>query len=60
MDVVELSSQVVRALDLLGVAANVLLAGALARERRFDLIGFIFLGIVSGLGGTSASFSSLL
>ena len=51
MDVVELSSQVVRALDLLGVAANVLLAGALARERRFDLIGFIFLGIVSGLGG---------
>lgn len=51
MDLVEVSTQLVRALDLLGVAANVLLAGALARARRFDPVGFLFLGVVGGLGG---------
>ena len=51
MDLVEASTQLVRGLDLLGVAANVLLAGALARARRFDPVGFLFLGIVGGLGG---------
>ncbi|ACQ80205.1 protein of unknown function UPF0126 [Beutenbergia cavernae DSM 12333] len=51
MDVADLSTQVVRVLDLLGVAANVLLAGILAREQRFDLVGFIVLGVASGLGG---------
>ena len=51
MDVVELSANTIRALDLLGVVANALLAGALARSRKFDVIGFVFLGIVTGLGG---------
>lgn len=51
MDLAEASVQLVRALDLLGVAANVLLAGALAHARRFDPVGFLFLGVVSGLGG---------
>ena len=41
----------VRVLDLLGVAANVLLAGVLAREKRFDLVGFLVLGVAAGLGG---------
>lgn len=49
--VAEASSQLVRSLDLLGVAANVLLAGALAREQRFDPVGFIVLGVAAGLGG---------
>ena len=40
----------VRVLDLLGVAANVLLAGVLAREKRFDLVGFLVLGVAAGLG----------
>ncbi|MCW5953028.1 MAG: TRIC cation channel family protein [Propionibacteriaceae bacterium] len=51
MDLAEASIQLVRVLDLLGVAANVLLAGALAHARRFDPVGFLFLGVVSGLGG---------
>jgi len=51
VDVVAASSELVRVLDLLGVAANVLLAGMLAREKRFDLVGFLVLGIAAGLGG---------
>lgn len=51
MDLAEASIQLVRVLDLLGVAANALLAGALAHARKFDPIGFLFLGVVSGLGG---------
>ncbi|PWD49797.1 hypothetical protein C8046_02900 [Serinibacter arcticus] len=50
-DVVTASTEVVRVLDLLGVAANVLLAAVLAREKRFDLIGFLVLGVAAGLGG---------
>lgn len=51
MDLAETSVQLVRVLDLLGVAANALLAGGLAHARRFDPVGFLFLGVVSGLGG---------
>lgn len=49
--VVVASHELVRVLDLLGVAANVLLAGVLAREKRFDLVGFLVLGVAAGLGG---------
>lgn len=45
------SIELVRVLDLLGVAANVLLAAVVAREKRFDLVGFLVLGIAAGLGG---------
>jgi uncharacterized membrane protein YeiH len=38
-------------LDLLGVFANGLLGGAVARSLRMDLFGFGALGIISGLGG---------
>jgi uncharacterized membrane protein YeiH len=51
MDWMVVSALTVRVLDLCGVAANVLLAGVLAREERFDPVGFVFLGLVSGLGG---------
>ena len=37
--------------DLLGVAANGVLGGVLARRMKMDLVGFVFLAIVSGLGG---------
>lgn len=40
-----------RIADVAGVVGNGLLGGAVARARRFDLIGFLFLAIVSGLGG---------
>lgn len=39
------------AVDLTGVIANALLGGAVARARRFDIVGFVILGICSGLGG---------
>ena len=51
MDFAQLSAETIRALDLLGVVANALLAGALARGKRYDLIGFLILGIITGLGG---------
>lgn len=51
LDVVAASTEVVRVLDLLGVCANALLAGMLAREKRFDLVGFLVLGVAAGLGG---------
>lgn len=44
-------SEVTRALDLAGVFANGLLGGVLARGRRLDLLGFLLIGVVSGLGG---------
>ena len=40
-----------RALDLLGVLANALLGGVVAREHRLDPVGFGALAIFSGLGG---------
>jgi len=51
MDFAEISLETVRALDLLGVVANALLAGALARSKKFDLMGFLVLGIITCLGG---------
>ncbi|GAB3814185.1 hypothetical protein GCM10028820_09720 [Tessaracoccus terricola] len=42
---------VFRIADVAGVVGNGLLGGAVARAKRFDLIGFLFLAIVSGLGG---------
>jgi uncharacterized membrane protein YeiH len=40
-----------RALDLLGVLANALLGGVVARQHRLDPVGFGALAILSGLGG---------
>lgn len=40
-----------RALDLLGVLANALLGGVVARQHRLDAVGFGSLAILSGLGG---------
>ncbi|WP_138443297.1 trimeric intracellular cation channel family protein [Sinomonas susongensis] len=37
--------------DLTGVLANAILGGAVARELKLDPVGFVVLGIVSGLGG---------
>ena len=42
---------VLRVVDLLGVLANALLGGLVARAARLDPIGFGFLATVSGLGG---------
>ncbi|WP_334171332.1 trimeric intracellular cation channel family protein [Sinomonas sp.] len=39
------------AVDLTGVLANAILGGAVARELKLDPVGFVVLGIVSGLGG---------
>lgn len=44
-------SKLFNAVDITGVVANALLGGAVARARRFDIVGFIVLGICSGLGG---------
>ena len=38
-------------LDLLGVFANGLLGGAVARTQNMDMFGFAAMGLVSGLGG---------
>lgn len=51
VDLGQLAVPVVRVLDLTGVAANVFLAGALARSQRFDPVGFVVLGVAAGLGG---------
>jgi uncharacterized membrane protein YeiH len=40
-----------RVVDVAGVVANGLLGGMVARANRFDPIGFLFLALVSGLGG---------
>ncbi len=40
-----------RVVDVAGVLANGLLGGMVARANRFDPIGFLFLALVSGLGG---------
>ncbi|HIZ99694.1 MAG TPA: trimeric intracellular cation channel family protein [Candidatus Janibacter merdipullorum] len=41
----------IRFLDLLGVLANGLLGGAVARRFRLDPVGFVVLAIISALGG---------
>lgn len=40
-----------RAVDVLGVVGNGLLGGIVARRMRFDLVGFLVLAMLSGLGG---------
>lgn len=40
-----------RVVDVIGVFANGLLGGAVARSKGFDIIGFVILAISSGLGG---------
>lgn len=40
-----------RFIDLLGVFANAILGGVLARSERFDVVGFVVLAMASGLGG---------
>lgn len=47
----EAVGEALRALDLVGVAANALLGGAVARRHNLDPIGFAVLAILSGLGG---------
>ena len=43
--------ELLRVLDLLGVLANAILGGGIARQHRLDPIGFASLAIFSGLGG---------
>ena len=40
-----------RVVDLVGVFANAMLGGVIARAERLDLVGFATLAILSGLGG---------
>lgn len=42
---------VFRAVDLIGVLVNAVLGGAIARSLKLDVIGFLVLGVLSGLGG---------
>lgn len=44
-------SQAFQIVDLAGVLANAILGGIAARFARLDLVGFIILAIISGLGG---------
>lgn len=49
--VVDVLPDVFRGIDLLGVLLNGVLGGTIARRKRFDLVGFAILAIVSALGG---------
>lgn len=40
-----------RSLDLIGVVLNGIIGGTIARQRRFDIIGFIFLALFSATAG---------
>ncbi|GAA1486063.1 trimeric intracellular cation channel family protein [Brachybacterium fresconis] len=53
MDPLELlvTNDLLRVLDLIGVAVMGVAAGALAARLNFDAVGFAFIGIVAGLGG---------
>ncbi|WP_295626787.1 trimeric intracellular cation channel family protein [uncultured Corynebacterium sp.] len=42
---------VYRILDLTGVFINGVIGGTIARQKKFDLIGFAFLALISALGG---------
>lgn len=44
-------STMFRVIDLVGVVLNGIIGGMVARERRFDIVGFMLLAIVSALGG---------
>ena len=37
--------------DLIGVVLNGIIGGAIARQRNFDFVGFVFLALFSALGG---------
>lgn len=45
------ADSIFRLVDVTGVVANGLLGGAVARSKRFDIVGFVTLAIISGLGG---------
>ncbi len=47
----ETMNEVIRFVDLAGVLANAILGGVAARTARMDIVGFIVLAIMSGLGG---------
>ncbi len=49
--VVDVLPDVFRGIDLLGVLLNGVLGGTIARRKRFDIVGFAILAIVSALGG---------
>lgn len=42
---------VFRCVDIAGVIANAMIGGAVARRKGFDIIGFLVLAIISGMGG---------
>lgn len=44
-------AQTIDVIDLVGVLANALLGGAVARAHRLDPVGFAVLAVLSGLGG---------
>jgi len=44
-------TDVIRFVDLAGVVANAILGGVAARTARLDIVGFVILAIMSGLGG---------
>ena len=44
-------TDVIRFVDLAGVIANAILGGVAARTARLDIVGFVILAIMSGLGG---------
>lgn len=46
-----INNELLRALDLIGVVVMGITGGAIAARLNFDLIGFLAIGIVSGLGG---------
>lgn len=47
----ETFNQVLRFVDLAGVLANAILGGIAARSARLDIVGFVILAVMSGLGG---------
>ena len=50
-DVDPLINSLYQAFDLLGVVLNGIIGGTLARRREFDIVGFVFLALFSGLAG---------
>ncbi|WP_241985479.1 trimeric intracellular cation channel family protein [Cryobacterium sp. TMT1-21] len=44
-------TEIITVVDLAGVMANAILGGVAARTARLDLVGFVVLAIMSGLGG---------
>ncbi|GGE87307.1 trimeric intracellular cation channel family protein [Mycetocola zhadangensis] len=47
----ETVNQIIRFVDLAGVLANAILGGIAARSARLDIVGFVILAVMSGLGG---------